>query len=91
MGSGLSLPAFVAVDGAGDVFISDQNNSRVVEIPAGGGAQTTVGSGFSDPTGVAVDGAGDVFIADATNDQVVEVPAGGGAQTTVASAAPSGI
>jgi len=85
VGSGLSGPWGVAVDGAGDVFIADSNNSRVVEVPAGGGAQTTVGSGLSKPTGVAVDGAGDVFIADNGLNQVVEVPAGGGAQTTVGS------
>ena len=86
MGSGLSNPQGVAVDGAGDVFIADTGNNRVVEVPAGGGAQTTVpASGLNDPPGVAVDGAGDVFIADPNNNQVVEVPAGGGAQTTVGS------
>ena len=30
------------MDGAGDVFIGDTNNNRVVEVPAGGGAQITV-------------------------------------------------
>ncbi len=85
VGSGLSHPLGVAVDGAGDVFIADYNNGLVVEVPAGGGAQTTVGSGLSGPSGVAVDGAGDVFIADYDNGLVVEVPAGGGAQTTLGS------
>jgi len=45
----------------------------VVEVPAGGGAQTTVGSGLTGPPGVAVDGKGDVFIADLGNNRVVEV------------------
>src|SRR5450631_3342946 len=81
----LNNPPGVAVDAAGDVFIADELNSRVVKVPAGGGPQTTVGSGLSQPSGVAVDGAGDVFIADARLGQVVEVPAGGGAQTTVGS------
>jgi len=86
VGSGLSNPQGVAVDGAGDVFIADTGNNRVVEVPAGGGAQTTVPAiGLNDPPGVGVDGAGDVFIADPNNNQVVEVPAGGGAQTTVGS------
>jgi hypothetical protein len=78
----------VAVDGAGDVFIADSGNSRVVEVPAGGGAQTTVGSGLSYPFGVAVDEAGDVFIVDSDNNRVVEVPAGcasAACQTTVVS------
>jgi len=82
---GLSFPWGVGVDAAGDVFIADTHNSRVLEVPAGGGAQTTVGSGLSNPPGVAVDGAGDVFIADYTSKVVVEVPAGGGAQTTLGS------
>ncbi len=85
VGSELSYPTEVAVDGAGDVFIADHNKNRVVEVPAGGGPQTTVGSGLSSPHGVAVDGAGDVFIADAGNNRVVEAPAGGGPQTTVGS------
>ena len=78
-------PTGVAVDAAGDVFIADDTNGQIVEVPAGGGAQKTVASGLSAPGGVAVDGAGNVFIADSGNNQVVEVPAGGGAQTTVAS------
>ncbi len=85
MGSGWNYPSALAVDGAGDVFIGDTYNNRVVEVPADGGAETTIGSGLSTPHGVAVDGAGDVLIADAGNNQVVEVPVGGGAQTTVGS------
>ena len=83
--SGLTTPFGVAVDAAGDVFIADNNNNWVVEIPAGGGPQTTVASGLFYPRGVAVDGAGDVFIADQGNNSVVEVPVGGGPQTTVGS------
>jgi hypothetical protein len=74
----------VTVDTAGDVFIADSGNNRVVEVSAGGGLQTTVGSGFLQPKGVAVDAAGDVFIADTGNNQVVEVPAGGGPHITIA-------
>jgi hypothetical protein len=35
VGSGLSFPFAMAVDGAGNVFIADSGNSRVVEVPAG--------------------------------------------------------
>ncbi len=86
VGTGLSYPTGVAVDRRGDVFIVDTNNSWVVEVPAGGGAQITVpASGLSRPWGVAVDGAGDVFIANTDASSVVKVPAGGGAQTTLGS------
>ena len=92
LGSGFSADR-AAVDGAGDVFIADFDNNRVVELPAGGGAQTTVGTGLYEPTGVAVDGAGDLFIADYGDSRIVEVPAGGGTQITVVSGlnSPTGV
>jgi len=85
-GGGLSNPAGVAVDAAGDVFIADMGNYRVVKIPAGGGAQTIVGDESFAPQGVAVDGAGNVFVVDSSNYRVVEVPwtgTGYGAQTVL--------
>ena len=82
-GGGLSSPRDVTVDAAGDVFVVDSANNRVVEIPANG-AQTTVGTGLNNPWGVAVDGAGDVFISDTGNSRVVKVTPGG-LQTTVGS------
>jgi sugar lactone lactonase YvrE len=72
-------------DAAGDVFIADRNNSRVVELPAGGGPQFTVGSGLQWPEGLAVDAAGDLFIADYGHERVVEVPANGASQITLLS------
>jgi predicted outer membrane repeat protein len=86
VGTGLDNPGGVAVDAAGDIFIADYLNAAVLEVPAGGGVQTTVpASGLRNPWGVAVDGAGDVFFADYWNEDVVEIPAGGGVQTTVGS------
>ena len=73
----------VAVDGAGDLFIADEGNYRVVEVPAGGGAaiaiQASVNGENSFPYDVAIDGAGNLFIADLPNSRIVEVPVGGGA------------
>ena len=91
--SGLSSPVAVATDLAGDVFIVDTDNNRLVEVPAGGGAQFTVDDELSNPLGVAVDGAGDLFIADHGNDRVVEIPFGGGAWQTVGTglAGPAGV
>jgi serine/threonine protein kinase, bacterial len=80
----------VAVDGAGDVFIADTYNNRVVEVPwtgSGFGAEITLpASGLNDPYGVAVDTAGDVFIMDTYNNRLVELPwtgSGYGAQITL--------
>ena len=93
VGSGLINPVGLVVDAAGDVFIADSSNDRVVEVSAGGVQTTVAASGLDGPQGVAVDGAGDVFIAAFNNSDVVEVPAGGGAQITVGSGwqNPSGI
>ena len=74
--NGLNSPFGVALDGAGNVFIADSGNNRVVEVRPDGGAQVAVGTGLSNPSGVALDGAGNVFIADEGNSRVVEVPAG---------------
>jgi sugar lactone lactonase YvrE len=86
-GLGLSgSPANTAVDGAGDLFIADFGNNRVLEIPAGGGTPTVIaptvnGEGLNGPYGVAVDGAGNLYISDYFHSRIVEVPAGGGAAT----------
>jgi hypothetical protein len=79
----------VAVDGAGNVYIADSGNNRVLEVPAGcisSACQIIVPAvGLNGPESVAVDGAGDVYITDQSNNRVIEVPAGGGPQTTVMS------
>ena len=96
VGTGLNFPTGVAVDAAGDVFISDSGISQVVKVPAGGGPQTTVNTGsyaLINPTGLAVDGTGDVFIADYVLGLVLEIPASGAPPTTVGSGlgSPAGV
>jgi hypothetical protein len=87
-GKSLSYPTALAVDGAGNLFIVDANNTRVVEVPAGGGAAIAIdptvdGKPLDYPGGVAVDGAGDLFIADSSAGRVVKVPAGGGTAVAI--------
>ncbi|MGA2962599.1 MAG: NHL repeat-containing protein, partial [Candidatus Korobacteraceae bacterium] len=69
----------VAVDGSGNVFVADPNDSAVKEIPSGcltSSCVQTLGGGFSAPFGVAVDGSGNVFVADTSNNAVKEIPPG---------------
>ncbi len=58
----------IAVDSAGDVFITDAGNNRVLELPrtaTGYGPQITLPfAGLSGPGGVALDSAGNLFITD---------------------------
>jgi sugar lactone lactonase YvrE len=64
-----------AVDGAGNVYVADNANSRVLEMAAGSFAQTTiVSSGLLNPTFVAIDGAGNLYISDTGNSRVAMVP-----------------
>jgi uncharacterized repeat protein (TIGR03803 family) len=62
VGSGLPGPSGVAVDGRGDIFVSNINGNGLYEILAGTGVVLQIGS-FVAGDDVAVDGNGDVFIA----------------------------
>jgi sugar lactone lactonase YvrE len=76
----LNFPSGVAVDGNGDLFITDTNNgavrrvdgsTQIITTIAGGGANAGCSggagntAGFGDLIGIAVDGTGNVFVADA--------------------------
>ncbi len=74
LGSGFNIPAGVAVDAAGNVYIGDQNNNVVKKIPAGSNTPVVIGTGFATPDGVAVDAAGNVYVADDGNNLVKEIP-----------------
>ncbi|MFZ0666145.1 MAG: putative Ig domain-containing protein [Acidimicrobiales bacterium] len=58
------------------MFIADTGNNQVVEVPAGGGAQTTVipASEGVTPGAVAVDAENDLYFTDIKHDQVEEIP-----------------
>ncbi len=76
VGSGYNQPVGVAVDAAGDVFVSDIGTNAVYEVLPSGTIKT-IGSGFNTPRGVAVDAYGDVFVADYGNNAVKEVQPNG--------------
>ena len=61
VGLGISGPTGAAVDGNGNIFLSDMGNSTVEEILASDGSTRVVGN-FPLPDDVAVDGSGNVFV-----------------------------
>jgi hypothetical protein len=86
----LNLPTGVAVDAAGNLYITDQGNQRVRKVSTTGTITTVAGdgtTGFSGeggpatnaslnlPSGVAVDAAGNLYIADPGNSRVRKVAA----------------
>jgi streptogramin lyase len=74
-----NLPHSVAVDASGNVYVADNGNSAVKEIPAGcatSSCVTTLGGGFNGPQGVAVDATGNVYVADTSNSAVKEMTPG---------------
>ena len=73
LGGGFNYPWGAAVDGSGNIYVTDYDNSAVYEMPAGcasSSCMTTLGGGFSGPTGLAVDGSGNVYVADFSNSAV---------------------
>ncbi|MGO8757568.1 MAG: hypothetical protein ACLQG3_05525 [Terracidiphilus sp.] len=98
--TGLTTPAAIVADPAGDVFIADSGAGKVYEIAAGTSTLVSIGSGFTSPSGLAFDASGDLFIADDGVPDVVEIANTGttgafaaGTQSQVAgpSAAPGGV
>jgi serine/threonine-protein kinase len=79
--TGLKGPWGVAVDSAGDVYVADFFNKRVLKQAAGSSTEQSLP--FTDlmsPAGVAVDSAGNVYVADGWSNQVVKLSAASSTQ-----------
>lgn len=81
-GSGqFNQPKGLAFDGAGDLYVADYGNNRVMELPAGSGfnnqanAWITVGGflSFNGPQEVALSSGGNLYAADTGNNRVQEL------------------
>ena len=103
--SSLNLPAGVAVDGSGNLFLADQLNRRIRRVDSRNRITTAAGNGLccfsgdsgpaanaalNNPNGVALDGSGNLFLADLNNQRIRRVDAVTGAITTVAGNGNSG-
>src|SRR6202522_4270858 len=96
----LNYPEGVAVDSAGNIYIADQQNSRIRKVTASTGIISTVAgngtAGYSgdgglatsaelrNPRGVTVDASGNIYIADSGNSCIREVIVSTGGISTVA-------
>jgi gliding motility-associated-like protein len=96
-GSGTSAkfnsPQGIAVDGAGNIYVSDGNNYRIRKITPAGVVSTVAGGlrGYKDgsaasaefeyPTGLALDGSGNIYVADALNHRIRKITPDGTVST----------
>jgi hypothetical protein len=96
-GALLNTPSGVAVDGSGNLYISDSGNNRVRKVDGRGVISTvagTVTNGFSGdggsattallnyPWGIAVDAAGAIYVADMVNNRIRKIAGSGATGTT---------
>jgi sugar lactone lactonase YvrE len=84
-----NLPAGIAVDVAGNVYVADQGNDQIRKITSSGvvtllaGSRAGFGDGtstiarFNTPTGIAVDQSGNVYVADQINHRIRKITSSG--------------
>ena len=95
-------PSDVAVDGSGNVYVSDFNNHKIRKISTAGVVTTLAGSGligsddgtgtaasFHNPMGIALDKTGNIYVADWRNHKIRKITASGEV-TTLAGSGSSG-
>jgi sugar lactone lactonase YvrE len=105
IGSGLNQlyrPYGVKLDAAGNIYVADGANNRVIKFPAGSTSATSgtivaggngAGSGanqLSTPANVAFDAAGNMYVCDFDNNRVQKFPAGSSSATSGVTVASTG-
>jgi serine/threonine protein kinase, bacterial len=77
-------PFGVAVDGPGDVYVTDYFHTKVLKLAAGATIQTKLPfTGVRGARGVAVDGAGDVYVTDQFTTRVLKLVPGATTHTVL--------
>jgi sugar lactone lactonase YvrE len=99
VGSGLTTPHQLAIDGAGNLYVADSGTNEIVEFPGASTGSAITGtaivSGLASPKGVAVDALGNLYIAETGSvllqsiDNGMQTVLGGGFTTPVALAVDS--
>jgi sugar lactone lactonase YvrE len=95
-------PQGIALDGADNAYVSDQNHQRIRIVTPAGVVTTLAGSGtasfadgpaamaeFSNPSGIAVDAARNVYVGDTNNNRVRKITSAGIRQLGVTWTAPT--
>ena len=86
LAAGLNVPAGIALDSAGGVFVAESGNNRILRVAADGSVSVVAGSGmigsadgpaadatFDEPQGVAPDGKGNLYVSDSANNRIRKI------------------
>jgi sugar lactone lactonase YvrE len=84
-GTGLAHPQSVAVDSAGNAYITDRDGAKAVVVTPDGATQTTIATGINTPAGITLDAAGNIYVAVIGSAEVEEYQAGTYTSTTLGS------
>ncbi|MEM7737123.1 MAG: hypothetical protein AAF267_15175 [Deinococcota bacterium] len=86
----LRHPREIVFDSAGNLYIADQFNGRILKVGVNGIASTVVGRGYSGglasmrldrPSGLAFDNSGHLYISDSGNDRILKLDTNGAIST----------
>lgn len=72
---GFSSPWMIAVDGAGNVWVTNHGNASVTEVPVASSSVPIVYSGLTGAYGIALDSSGNAWITSYWGNTVTEIPA----------------
>ena len=83
-------PAGIAVDGSGNVYMTDSQNPRLLKETLAGNSYTqsvVTSSNLNGAGGIALDGSGNIYIADTSNHRILKdtLSGGGYAESTIGS------
>ena len=83
--TGLSGPAGLTGDAAGNIYVAEGNGGLVSKITPDGSVRTTYATGLSVPDGIDFGPNGDLYVGNRGTGQVMRVPPGGGPASVFAS------
>ena len=82
---GLSVPAGLAFDAAGNLYVASEGNNMIFKVTPAGAVSTFVDNshGLNQPIGLAFDASGNLYVANSNSDTIFKVTPAGAVSTFV--------